>query len=273
MVFETIAFSVSPLRPSFESYPSRSISPCSRTEQLFYNCWMLDRGGRGSRKTAVSGSFKANDLWSDYECLALPPDVVRCGNPADLGASYAYLLGLYLGDGCLSRAPRNVWKLRIFQDKRYVFLIGECIDAIRSVAHHSAGTTDKKGCVEIYSNWKHWPCLFPQHGAGPKHLRQIVLREWQLTLARRFPRDLIRGLVQSDGCRAINRVRRPSKDGTKEYQYVRYFFSNASPDIRSIFLDACAQIGVDCRRTTERVVSVARRDSVILLDSFIGPKH
>ena len=32
------------------------------------------------------------------------------------GAAYAYLLGLYLGDGCISAYPRGVWKLRITLD-------------------------------------------------------------------------------------------------------------------------------------------------------------
>lgn len=215
----------------------------------------------------------STDVWSDYECRASPPDVVVCSDPRDLGASYVYLLGLYLGDGCLSLAARQVWRLRIFQDARYVSLIDECGEAIRSITQRDTGTFGKHGCVEIYSNWKHWLCLFPQHGAGPKHLRHIALREWQLALARRYPRELIRGLVQSDGCRSINRIRRPSNDGVREYQYVRYYFTNASPDIRALFTCACDLIGVDWRVMTERVISVARRPSVEILDSFIGPKR
>jgi hypothetical protein len=30
--------------------------------------------------------------------------------------------------------------------------------------------------VEVYSYSKAWSCLFPQHGTGPKHERQIALR-------------------------------------------------------------------------------------------------
>ena len=58
----------------------------------------------------------------------------------------------------------------------------------------------------------------------------------------------------------------------KEYVYVRYFFSNASEDIRAIFTTACERVGVDCRPDGERNLSVARRDSVAILESFIGPK-
>jgi hypothetical protein len=31
--------------------------------------------------------------------------------------------------------------------------------------------------IKSYS--KHWPCLFPQRGPGPKHTRKIELEEWQ----------------------------------------------------------------------------------------------
>jgi hypothetical protein len=36
-----------------------------------------------------------------------------------LPAAYVYLLGMYLGDGCLSSHPRDVYKLRISLDARY----------------------------------------------------------------------------------------------------------------------------------------------------------
>jgi len=191
---------------------------------------------------------------------------------AGLEPTYVYLLGLYLGDGCISRS-RAVWRLRIFQDQRYVALIEECADAISAISGNVSGRAQKTGCVEIYGSWKHWPCLFPQHGAGPKHLRPIRLARWQERLVDAHPRELLRGLIHSDGCRAINRVKRQTLAGVKEYQYIRYFFTNASADIRALFVDTCRPTGVEWRPTTERVISVARRDSVALLDSFIGPKR
>src|SRR5688572_17275219 len=42
---------------------------------------------------------------------------------------YAYLLGLYLGDGCISRHPRT-YRLRISLDIRYPSIIDECAAAI-----------------------------------------------------------------------------------------------------------------------------------------------
>lgn len=76
------------------------------------------------------------------------------------------------------------------------------IDAVRS---GSASVASKPhNCVEVYSYSKGWPCLFPQHGPGKKHLRPIVLTEWQRTLVKRRPEQLLRGLIESDGCRFQN---------------------------------------------------------------------
>jgi hypothetical protein len=118
--------------------------------------------------------------------------------------------------------------------------------------------------AEIGSSSKAWPCLFPQHGPGLKHLRPIVLAPWQQEIVDQDPRPLIRGLIHSDGCRVLNR--------SMGYAYVRYFFDNASEDIRGIFCRACDQLGVEWRQSKERTISVARRESVALLDTFVGPK-
>lgn len=120
--------------------------------------------------------------------------------------------------------------------------------------------------VSAYS--KAWPCLFPQHGPGMKHTRRIRLADWQRELCDRHVRVLLRGLIHSDGCRHSNRVR----VGGREYEYPRYTFSNASGDIRGIFCDACDMLGVEWRRMNARNISVARRESVAVLDRFVGPK-
>jgi hypothetical protein len=235
--------------------------------------------------SAVSNTAVRKDVWVrippaapipdilDIECRASPPDVSLCMDPRDVGGAYAYLLGMYLGDGMLSAAPRRVWRLRIFLDQRYPLIIERCQWAIGQVAWRTAGKAQKVGCFEVYSNWKHWLCAFPQHGAGPKHLRRIELADWQLQVVAAHPRELLRGLVHSDGCRSMNRVRRPLKHGVRDYAYPRYFLSNRSPEILRLFTETCASIGVDTRPDGPYMVSVARRDSVILLDSFIGPKR
>jgi hypothetical protein len=67
----------------------------------------------------------------------------------------------------------------------------------------------------------------------------------------------------------LNRVTSPAGG---RYVYDRYFFSNASADIRALFQWACDLIGVESRASNARTISVARRESVALLNEFLGPK-
>lgn len=104
----------------------------------------------------------------------------RCNIEAELDdAAYVYLLGLHLGDGCTSRQPKCVWRLRVFQTAKYVDHIEEYTVAMHAVLPNKVGVQRRQGCVEIGSSSKHWPCLFPQVGPGRKHERSIVLAPWQ----------------------------------------------------------------------------------------------
>lgn len=183
---------------------------------------------------------------------------------------YAYLLGIYLGDGCLSTAGGGAW-LCVSCDAAYPGIIAECRHAITAIAPHRRSNTSKaklSNCVTVRSYAPLWLCLFPQHGAGRKHHRPIVLQPWQREIADQHPGALLRGLIHSDGWRGSNRV----SVGGKSYSYPRYQFSNRSDDIRSIFTGACDRLGVAWRPWGRWNISVARRDSVALLDRFVGPK-
>ena len=186
----------------------------------------------------------------------------------------AYLLGQYLGDGMLTRGPRDVFRLRISLCDAYPGILEECVAAIRTVLPSNAVCRiPRRGCTEVVSYSKHWICLFPQHGAGRKHLRPIILEPWQERIAlERFPRQLLRALIHSDGCRITNWVMGRDQNGPKRYTYPRYLFSNESDDIRGIFTEACGRVGVDWTANRRNMISIARRDSVRRLDEFIGPK-
>lgn len=136
---------------------------------------------------------------------------------------YAYLLGLCLGDGCISRAGdrnKDVWKLRIFCADAWPGLAGECVRAIRAIrSDNKIFTTQKQGCTEILSTSRHWPCLFPQHGAGKKHLRTIELAPWQRVIVERHPGRFVRGLMHSDGYRGLNRIRHALDGGDHWYEH------------------------------------------------------
>lgn len=193
----------------------------------------------------------------------------RCNPHAELDeAAYAYLLGLYLGDGTISRQAKGVWRLRIVQTTKYAELIDECRIEMQLVLPNNVHVQSRGGCVEIGSSSKHWPCLFPQHGPGMKHTRPIRLESWQQVLAQQYPKLLLRGLLQSDGCRNLNFV---TSHG-RRYDYWRYTFSNASDDIRGIFTAACDALGIHWTQMNARNVSIARRADVAFVDTFVGPK-
>lgn len=179
---------------------------------------------------------------------------------------YSYLLGFYLGDGCLSLGRRGVYRLRIKTDVRYPAIIAECVGAIQAVMPDNRVSVQQMPyrAVEIGCSSKRWPLLFPQHGPGPKHTRRIVLAPWQEEIVARHPRELIRGLIHSDGSRVLNRV-----DGK---DYPRYFFTQVSDDIRRLFCAALRRVGVEYTWNNWKTVSIARAGSVALLDTFVGPK-
>ncbi len=185
-------------------------------------------------------------------------------------AAYALLLGWYLGDGSIARARRGVFTLQIANDQRYPELNQEIAATIKLVKPGASpclrgGST----AIRIEARWKHWPCVFPQHGPGRKHLRKIELEPWQWEIVAKYPQQLLRGLFHSDGCRAHNWARKP---GGKRYDYVRYMFSNESEDIRNILTQTLDMLGIAWRQPRRNVIAVSRREGVAVLDGFVGPK-
>ena len=198
----------------------------------------------------------------------------RCDRQRDLDRpTYALLLGLYLGDGCLSAMPKGVFMLRIACCGAYPALVEECVDAVEAIGPRKAYRVKGPGVVQVTAYWKHWPCLFPQHGPGRKHDRPIVLEPWQLEIADAHPGELLRGLLHSDGCRVTNWTEKVVAGERRRYEYGRWFFSNESEDIRRICEDALDRLGVPHRRNRHNSVSVARREGVALLDQVVGPKR
>jgi hypothetical protein len=184
---------------------------------------------------------------------------------------YAYLLGQYLGDGHIVHNHRGVYRLEVACCAAYTNIVEECASAISQVLPSCrVGRRRNPGVIRLGCYSRHLPCLFPQHGLGPKHLRPIVLQRWQEQIVLdQCPASFVRGLLHSDGCRSLNRVR-----GTNgvTYEYWRYQFSNRSEDIEQLFCHACDRLGIEWRRMNEFAISVARRGSVALLDELVGSK-
>lgn len=206
-----------------------------------------------------------------------------CGSGQLNAEAYAYLLGLYLGDGHITESRREVHYLWVFCDDKYPGLIKLCSAAMADVLPTSVFHAKRTGCTAVKSASKHWPCLFPQHGPGMKHSRLIELHEWQTKIIDAHPESFLRGLFHSDGCRVVNRVRRKVKGEWKYYEYPRYFLSNTSEDIIAYAQYSLDGLGIrwsfrwaipaKAHYKPPGHLSVAEKNSVALMDSFIGPKH
>jgi hypothetical protein len=248
------------------------------------NAVALMARGFSLRSISVSTGINRATLreWREHPEGSVNPRAAcpRCADSPTLPepqADYAYLLGLYLGDGCISRAggrDKEVWKLRIICADAWPGLIRECERATRSIRPgNKVAIQPRPGCAEVSSYSRHWPCLFPQCGSGRKHLRTIELQPWQRVIVLGNPGHFARGLFHSDGYRGINRVRAHCADGDRWYEYPRYLFTNESRDILRLCGETLDRLGVAWRFSRRNAISVARREAVARLDEFVGPKY
>jgi hypothetical protein len=181
-------------------------------------------------------------------------------------------LGYYLGDGCIS-VSRSVFSLRISCDGSYPAIIDDVSQTVCEVRPGaSVQRVSAPGVVVVQSYWKHWPCLFPQHGPGRKHERVLGMAEWQWTIVEEHPADFLRGLFHSDGCWVNNWARRPVAGQPKRYDYPRWQFVNNSEEIRTWCCQALDLAGVPWRQSSWKTISVSTRAGVARLDELVGLK-
>lgn len=203
----------------------------------------------------------------------------RCSTGQLDPEAYPYLLGLYLGDGYIGRIRRDVTYLSIACCDTWPGLMTECTEAMSAVFPVSVFKVQRQGCTEVKSTSTHWTCIFPQHGPGKKHERLIALEAWQQALVDARPDRFIRGLIHSDGCRALNRIRK--KNGEGFYEYPRYHFSNVSTDIVELLTAALDQLGISWKTHVKRqepyldqvAVSISRKAAVARMDTIVSPKY
>lgn len=128
------------------------------------------------------------------------------------------------------------------------------------------GVKGKCRSVSVYST--HLVCLFPQHGPGPKHRRQIALEHWQREILDVAPWAFVRGCIRSDGSAFVNR--------TGPYEYLSYDFGNRSEDIVRLFMEECERLGLKPRANMDSRglwhVRINRRESVARMVEQVGIK-
>jgi len=242
---------------------------------------MSDDGVKDRLNAEIHGvAIKTIRRWRrQYQELGLPrgqgfrpTHCPRCDGAELDEAAYALLLGWYLGDGHIVLAKRGVYNLAIANDPKYPVLNEEIAETMRRVKPNGSPCMRRNTAITIEMRWKHWPCLFPQHGPGRKHLRRIELAGWQEEIVARCPEQLLRGLFHSDGCRFTNWTEKVIAGEMKRYEYPRYFFSNESEDIIGILTAALDRLGIAWTRPRRNAIAVSRKAAVAVLDGFVGPK-
>lgn len=162
--------------------------------------------------------------------------------------------------------------MRIVLDTSYPQIIRECCGSLEALFPSQIAHRYKRrhsNCVEVSTYSKHWPCFFPQHGPGRKHLRPIRLTAWQQQIVDKHHKPFLRGLIHSDGTRIIATERK----GSYVRRAPRYAFSNRSEDIKELFCKSCDALGIRWTRPSDRQIAIYRKASVAILDEFVGPKR
>jgi len=151
--------------------------------------------------------------------------------------SYAFILGVYLGDGCISKTHKpNVLRLRIALDVKYKKLNEEVISELKilfpnnKISYNVVGETN--GCIiSLYST--NLLTLFPQHDIGKKHERPIILEDWQREIIDEYNIEFFKGLIYTDGSFYYSG------------KYERCNFTNKSIDIIKLCSESMSKLNIN----------------------------
>jgi hypothetical protein len=156
--------------------------PCMYPTSLRSDAVALVRAVRSrnsvSKQLGVSRAALRSWLDAGVEPKCPPHSCFVCDERApENPEAYALLFGYYLGEGCISR-NRRTFILRISCDRGYPKIIEDVAAAVAAVSARGQPTrVDAPGVVVVHKAWQHWPCVFPQHGPGPRHNRRLVLQQ------------------------------------------------------------------------------------------------
>ncbi len=118
----------------------------------------------------------------------------------------AYLVGVGLGDGNLSKPNGRTVRLRISCDLKYPFLITEIIAALKYILPESSiDLVSRKGCLDIscYSNYLEGIMGWKAKG-GSKFVQSARVPDW-IWCKDEYIRVCLKGLIETDGCIYVDR--------------------------------------------------------------------
>ena len=176
---------------------------------------------------------------------------------------YSFILGLYLGDGCIS-PNRTSYKLRITQDDKYPNLKNIINYRVNNFfTNKSFMQNRKKNCSDIGVNDKNLPLYFPQHGKGKKHDRKIELVDYQKDNL--DYKEFLRGLWVTDGSYYL-----------AQKKYECYNFTNKSTDIIALFEECLSQFNIGYRTRMKKngvwLVEITKKTEVLKMKDLVGIK-
>jgi len=186
--------------------------------------------------------------------------ITNIENSEEYRKSYYYLLGQYLGDGCITEMKnKRTYRLRIACADKYPKIIEElkyCLNVI--FPYNKIQEVQSVGCkmVGIYNT--NLPLIFPQHGTGKKHNRNIKLIDWQEKYLQH--NELAKGLFHSDGCYFVNKIK--NKKTLKYREYPTYWFTNCSEDLHNIFQTCLISMNVNFRFEEQRRVNIQLKSKI-----------
>jgi len=107
---------------------------------------------RGTVSDAINRYKDLDGLNANINARLSTPDYLfdNFNENSDARQQYAYLLGLYLGDGCINMAKNGrSYFLRIALDKKYPVIIERCEQAMGTVFfNNSINRVDTPGCYQ-----------------------------------------------------------------------------------------------------------------------------
>lgn len=194
-------------------------------------------------------------------------------------STYSFILGMYLGDGCIARNTRTK-QLTIALDKKYNILNEYVIESFNILFGRQAlvidrsvdrGQKTRSNSIDVRYSSINIGLIFPHEGVGAKHLRHIELAEWQKEII--DPVSIVKGLIYSDGSYFYSR-------SNKTYNYT---FVNTSIDIINILEYYLKKLGIVYNKHTKHSLgakgtaykihlNVNRKLDVIKLHGMIGDK-
>jgi hypothetical protein len=186
--------------------------------------------------------------------------------------AYAYLLGLYLGDGCISANHRGSGaSASLLTPPTPASSPSAALHSRRSSRPRLRGGVCGAAATAVTSRCGRsiGPASFLSTVPGASICDQSA---WSLGRRRSW------GRIASHSSGADPQRRHPNRRHRAQGLLCpagapRYAFSNKSEDIKRLFCESCDALGVRWTRPSDCQIAIYRKESVARLDEFVGPKR